>query len=793
MDTRTPHATFADLLQRYRRATGLTQEELAERAHLSVRGISNLERGVRRLPQRGTVALLIEALGLAGTARASFEAAARGLEDPSPKTPAKGTALTVPTNLPLALTSFVGRAREIATVRRLLGETRLLTLSGPGGCGKTRLALEVAHTLADHAQQGAAYADGIWLVELAALSDGERVVQAVATVLGVRERPDQSLLDSLTAFLCPKQVLLLLDNCEHLLGACAALADSLLRVCPRLTILATSREALGIAGEQPWLVPSLDLPDPRGRLTLEQAATSEAVQLFAQRAQVVRPDFAPTGRQVVLAAQICRRLDGIPLAIELAAARLAVLPLDQLATRLDDRFRLLTAGSRTALPRQQTLRATLDWSYDLLGQKERLLLQRLSVFAGGWTLDAAEAVCTGDGIAAEEVLDLLAGLVNKSLVLLEESGSNARYRMLETVRQYASELLLTTGEASRLHDRHLDWYQTLAGQAAQRIGGAERELWLERLETDLENFRTALHWSNVEEGRQVAGLRLAAALEDFWYIRGYASEGRRWLEVLLEHGGSAVPAALQARAVEVTALLTYYQAEHAQALALFEAAYALHSSEGNVVSATWALNYQSLMAMHLGDYQRATRLLEQVLPAHREQGDLHGVGWALCYLAGIQQLQGDYASAVALFKESLVIFEDLQDSYGIGYQLWHLANTACDQRNYVQARQLYRESLQVRHALMDKRGIAECLEGLAAVAVAEEQPVPAARLIGAAHWLRETIGTPLHAMERPVHDCALTAIRTTLGEAAFTAAWTEGQAMELEEAIALALEMEPAG
>jgi non-specific serine/threonine protein kinase len=585
-------------------------------------------------------------------------------------------------------------------------------------------------------------------------------------------------------------VLLLLDNCEHLLGACAALADALLRVCPHLTILATSREALGIAGEQPWRVPSLGLPDPRARLTLERVAACEAVQLFAQRAQVVRPDFTLTGHEVIPAAQICRRLDGIPLALELAAARLAVLSLDQLATRLDDRFRLLTGGSRAALPRQQTLRATLDWSYDLLGEPERLLLQRLSVFAGGWTLEAAEAVCAEDGIAPEEVLDLLAGLVAKSLVLLEEGSAGARYRVLETVRQYARERLAAAGEAPRLHDRHLDWYQTLAGQAAQRIGGAEREVWLERLEAELENFRSALDWSSTAEGRQEAGLRLAAALEDFWYIRGYTGEGRRWLERLLELGGVAVPVALRARAVEVLALLVNYHAEHAQALALFEAAYTLHSSEGNVASATWALNYQGMVAMTLGDYQRATTLLERVLPAHRQQGDLHGVGWALCYLAGIQQLQGDYARAVPLFEESLAVFQDLQDKYGISYQLWYLADTLRDQRNYEQAKRLYRESLHIRHALVDKTGLAECFEGLAEVAAEEGQPVLAARLFGAAHWLRETIGTPLAALRRPAQERAVANARTALGEDVFGAAWAEGQTMTLEEAIAYALQQQ---
>ena len=403
---------FGEVLRHYRIAAGLTQAELAERAGLSERAVSDLERGVKSRPHKDTIRLLATALDLAGEARESFETA-RGRStgragangkavggalsqagaDPRdevvamPAEPAMPPPVTVPTNLPLALTSFVGRDRELATVRHLLGEKRLVTLIGAGGCGKTRLALEVARALRREAPQGAAYADGIWLVELAALSEGAGVAQAVASVLGVREQAGSSLLDRLTTFLQPKHLLLLLDNCEHLLGACAELVEALLRVCPRLTILATSREALGIGGEWPWRVPSLSLPDPRGGLTLEQAAACEAVQLFVQRAQVVHPDFALSEHQVILAAQVCRRLDGIPLAIELAAARLSALSLDHLVARLEDRFQLLTGGSRTALPRQQTLRATLDWSYDLLGSRAECLLcaaSRCSRVAGRW-------------------------------------------------------------------------------------------------------------------------------------------------------------------------------------------------------------------------------------------------------------------------------------------------------------------------------------------------------------------------------------------------------------------------
>jgi non-specific serine/threonine protein kinase len=489
---------------------------------------------------------------------------------------------------------------------------------------------------------------------------------------------------------------------------------------------------------------------------------------------------------VILAAQVCRRLDGIPLAIELAAARLAALSLDQLAARLDDRFRLLTGGSRTALPRQQTLRATLDWSYDLLGEGERLLLRRLAVFAGGWTLEAAEAVCAGEGIAPDEVLDLLAGLVAKSLVVLEDGRAGTRYRLLETVRQYGREKLAAAGEAPWLRDGHLGWYLALARRAEPGMGTPEREGWLELLEVELENLRTALHWSGIAEERQEVGLRLAAAIEDFWYMRGYASEGRRWLEDLLARGGAAV--AWRARALDVLALLTHYQGEEARALALFEAAYALHVGNGNARGAAWSLSHQGLVAIYLGEYERATPLLERALPVHRAHGDRHGIGWTLNYLAQIQQLEGHHAGATVLYEESLKVFETLGDKFGLGDQFAHLANVTRTQGDYRQANFLHCQGLRVLRALMDKPGLAKCFEGLAMVASAEGRPAQSAQLFGVAHGLRETIGTPVEVVDRTDRDRALADARAALGEDEFAAAWAAGHAMELEEAIAQALQ-----
>src|SRR5713226_5481995 len=374
----------------------------------------------------------------------------------------------------------------MAAVKQLLSSTALLTLTGSGGCGKTRLALQVAADLLEE------YADGVWLVELAPLADPALVPQTVASALGVRDAPGRPLTATLTDYLRSKSLLLVLDNCEHLLEAGAQLADALLRSCPRLRLLASSREGLGIGGEQTYRVPSLSLPDARHLPPLERLRDFEAVQLFADRARLSQATFAVTQANALSVAQVCQRLDGIPLAIELAAARVKALSVEKLNERLDDMFRLLTGGSRTALPRQQTLRALIDWSYDLLSPSEGALLRRLSVFAGGWTLEAAEAVCAGEGVEEWEVLDLLTSLVEKSLVLYEERGGEGRYRLLETVRQYARDRLLEAGEAEAVRGRHLGFVLRLAEEAEPKLSGPEQVVWLDRLEAEHDNLRAAL-------------------------------------------------------------------------------------------------------------------------------------------------------------------------------------------------------------------------------------------------------------------------------------------------------------
>lgn len=430
---------------------------------------------------------------------------------------------SLPNNLPMQLTSFIGREREMGEIRALLSRSRLLTLVGSGGSGKTRLALQVAAELLE------AYKDGVWLVELAALTDAGLLAQTVAAALNLREQPGRTVEATLTDYLQPRQILLVLDNCEHLLLACAELGEGLLRTCPQLRLLSTSRESLAISGELTYRVPSFAVTELRQLTSVDALIQNEAVRLFVDRATLAAPAFKLTERNVAAVAQICDRLDGIPLAIELAAGRMKGMSVEQIAARLDDRFRLLTGGSRTALPRQQTLRATMDWSHEMLSDSERTVLRRLSVFAGGWTLEAAEAVCAGDGPEPGDVLDLVTHLVDKSLVFMEAPDGEARHRFLETIRQYARDRLMEASEADRVRDRHRDWCIQLAEQAEPHLTSAAQAVWFERLELENHNLRAALEWTKAG-GAPEMGLRLAGPLWRFWNVHGYWREGREWLE-----------------------------------------------------------------------------------------------------------------------------------------------------------------------------------------------------------------------------------------------------------------------
>jgi predicted ATPase/DNA-binding XRE family transcriptional regulator/uncharacterized protein HemY len=875
---------FKDLLRRFRLEAGLSQEALAERAHLSVRAISDLERGVKQWPRPETLQLLAEALNLAPQDRAAMAAAARRPSSPrippdagQPRaTPIHGTAPSFD-NLPVQVTSFIGREREQAEVIALLEAHHVITIAGLGGAGKTRLALQVAGRLA------ASYPDGVWQVELARLGSTTLVPQAIASVLGLREQPGITLPVTIVEHLKSRQVLLVLDNCEHLISACAEMVSDLVRGCPRLRVLTTSREGLRVPGETIYRMPPLSLPDPDQAAGPDQLLAFEAVQLFVERARERRVDFTLTEANAGAVAQICRRLDGIPLAIELAAARIAVLTAEGIAGHLGDAFHLLTSGPRAVQPRHQTLRAALDWSHDLLSEHEQVLLRRLSVFLGGWTLEAAEDICAGDlshapcfaseptggaypalmsartsqpeplglphgpsprhadrmgeempnpavMVSREEVLDLLDELVNKSLVLMEDVGQIAWYRLLETVRQYECEGIQAAGEMLLIRDRHLAWYVALAAEAEQGLTGAEQGAWLSRLDREHDNVRAALAWSLHAPARHAAGMELAARLKLFWEIRGHLTEGRRWLEDLLARAAVAPPV-VRARALQCAGILAINQGDYERASNFLEESLALQRELADRQGIAMALQALGVVALYHGDYRPAVTLFEENLALRREIGDPWGIAAALGNLGQAVFLLGDNEQAILLHEEALTLRRDLGNKRGIAESLNELGLVAWSRRDYDQAAALHEESLALRRelghkggiavslsnlaevkiaqgaydpatelleqslelsqVLGDKQVIAYCLEGLATIAAVGGAPRRAAELFGAAEALRERIGLPLPPPARANYDQSTAAARAALGEDAFVASWSQGRALPPDRAVALALA--PAG
>lgn len=883
---------FGPLLRQFRRAAGLTQEALAERSGLSVRAIRALETGERQTPYPHTLGQLARALRLSATDRARLSAAVA---------PRVGPARPVETRpapaLPMALTTLVGRDRDLGELRRLLGETRLLTLTGAGGVGKTRLALEVARIVASD------FPDGAWVAELAPLADPALAPQVVAGALGLVDQPGRPVLDRLLAALQERRLLLVLDNCEHLIEASALLAVTLLRGCPGVKVLATSREPLGLPGETVWRVPSLAPPDPARLPPLQALQQVAAVRLFIERARAAWPDFALTESNALVVAQICTRLDGIPLALELAATRVRALSIEEVATRLSDHVLGLTGGSRTALPRQQTLRATIDWSYALVTEPERFVFRRLAVFAGGWTLAAAEAVCAG--LETPDLLEMLTGLVDKSLVLADGMPSGAwRYRLLEPVRQYAWEKLTELGEDGALRERHAAWCLRLTDQAERALFGSEQIAWLDRLDAEHDNLRVALAWC-AEHAPQM-GLRMAADLVQYWRVRCHYGEGRHWLERLLDRAPAPTAARAEAllgagivayfgqgdavtgrdrceaglalarelgdqrlirRGLAVFGRLLFYFGDYARAQDLLEEAHSASDIAGDAYAYGTDLLVLSYLSEAVGDYPRARALAAESLAvlrgtgdawlvsnaldvlvyvalaegeraqaeawlvealraaqrlstprmvadveelagrvalwrgdlaaaaAHfeaslnsvRESEDGYRAAWALAGLGQVARRQGEAARAIELLQQSLALSTAQGYRRGIGVALHQLGRAAWGQGNRERAWAHLRASLALRWELGERPGVVEDLEGLAAVAAGTDQLDRAARLLGAADALRRLLGAPLPPVAQPDHEVTVAKTRAALGEPAFTAAMAAGQAMPVDDAVALAL------
>ncbi len=686
----------------------------------------------------------------------------------------------LPNNLPRQLTSFIGREREMADLKRILSSASLVTLTGTGGAGKTRLAVQVA---ADVLEQHPA---GVSLVELADVSDPALVPKAVAAALGVPEQPGRDLTEIVVDYLQPKALLLVLDNCEHLTSACARLADMLLQSCPTLRILATSREPLGIPGEVVWRIPSLSIPDPKDLQAAEDLTRYEAVRLFVERAAWNQPGGGLPAGSVATVARLCTQLDGIPLAIELAAARVRVLAVEQIAARLDDRFRLLTGGGRTVAPRHQTLRAAMDWSYDLLSERERAVLRRLSIFIGGCTLEAAEAVCAGNGVEAPDVIDHLAQLVDKSLVIVEMQGDEARYRLLETVRQYGLVRLQEMGEVAEARHRHLDWFLDLAEQAKPEFHGPEQSAWLERLETEHGNLRAALDCCRAERDGGQVELRIAAALSWFWFLHGHSSEGRECLEHALSREGTTATVS-RAEVLSRAGALAWRQGEYARAAELAEEGVALCRRLEDTRYLGDALEVLGFVALGREEYERAESAGAESLALHRARSDARGISSSLTVLGAVAEHRGDYAQAAVLHGESLAVRRAHEDRWGIQSSLRILGGLAAHQGDHAQAMALYTESLSLARELKNTWGIAACLEGLAGLSGAVGQLERAARLFGIAAALRAPTRVPPLPVDRASYERNVARVRATLQEDAFTAAWEEGRRMTLEQAIEYAL------
>lgn len=690
-----------------------------------------------------------------------------------------------PTNLPVPPHPLVGREAAVAQAVALLSELgiRLLTLTGPGGTGKTRLGLAVA------AAMRPAFADGTYFVALDVLTDPALVVPTIAATLSVREDGGRPLGDTLREWLRGRATLLLLDNCEQVVAAAPALAD-LLAAAPGLALLATSRVPLRLAGEHELAVPPLALPDAARATDVAAVAASPAVRLFVARARAVRADFALTAENAAAVAGICARLDGLPLALELAAARVRLLPPAALLARLEQRLALLTGGPRDRPDRQRTLRAAIDWSYRLLSPEEQALFARLAVFVGGRTLDAIAAICDAEGDLGLDVLDGVEALVSHSLLVQAEGvGWEPRFVLLETLHEYARERLAERGEAAALARRHAHYFLALAEEAEPQLRGPGQVTWLARLAEEHDNLRAALAWSlGAGDGATAQGL--VAALWRFWNWRGHAGEGGRWAEAALALRAGVEPA-LRARALNAAGLLARAHGDYATARVRLEESLALHRALGDRPRVAAAINNLANAAFDGGDWHAARALYAESVVLLRALGDPHPLATALGNLGSVASLQGDLATARALLEESVALHRALGDREALAMSLENLGDVAAAAGDRAAARAHYRESLALRQAVGYQRGVTVALDGLARLALAEGRVAHAVRLFGAAERARAAVGAPLSPLERAPLERATARARDALGDATFAAAWAEGAALPLEAAVALALERAP--
>ena len=803
-DPRFETTSFGDLLRKHRIAANLTQESLAERAGLSARGISDLERGARTHPYRETLGMLVTALELSGAERAALVQAAQRRVRPQAAARERGGS----PRLPESLNRLIGRDRELAAIGSLLGDdaVRLTTLTGTGGVGKTRLALAAA------AAASGAFADGAVFVDLAPLRDPNRVPERIAATLGLDGRKSTTMLESVRRYLEARRALLVLDNFEHLLPA-APVVSELLRSCPGVKALVTSREPLRLSGEREFAVRPLGLPAPGGGASPGELAESAAVRLFVERASEASADFALAPEQAATVAAICRRLDGLPLAIELAAPRVKVLPLPALLARLESRLPALANGPRDAPARQRTLRDAIAWSHDLLTADEQALFRRLGVFGGGWTLEAAEAVGEERGEGGTDgpsdraplspspplsppsppsTLELLASLIDKSLVQRSGEGPEPRFAMLGTIRAFAEERLgRDEAEDEGVHRAHARFYRELAALAYAGLVGPDQVAWLERLDAEDANLTAALSWT-IEHEEPRAGLVFAGSLWRYWATRGRLGEGRDWLErALARPGAGDADAAARADAHNGLGNLLGDIGEYEAARQQYDEALALRRSLGDREGVAGALNNLGLIAAWLGEYERATALHGESLGLRRSLGDGLGEAQSLSNLGDVMTASGEFARATAFHREALALresardaagsayahynlgelarlrgddgeaerelqesadrFDDLGDRLGIAYARWSLGELASRRGDQRRAAELLGSALETRLEMGDRRGVVECLEGIGVMAMRAGADLAGARLLGYALRQRAAMSCPVPPSTRAEH------------------------------------------
>jgi predicted ATPase/DNA-binding CsgD family transcriptional regulator len=721
-------------------------------------------------------------------------------------------------NLPAELNSFVGRRLQVEQLRVLLPSTRLLTLTGAGGVGKTRLARRVASEVLDD------YPDGVWWVDLAPLSNARLVARAVAAALGIREQPRRSLVETISDALHRSKLLLILDNCEHLLTACAELLIRLLERCPRVSIIATSRERLGLPGECVWRVPTLSSPDTRSIQPASGVRHYEAVELFVDRAKLLDTTFELTDQNATHVARLCSHLDGIPLAIELAAARTEILSVDEILERLDDRFRLLTRRGRTSVPRQQTLQSAIDWSHALLSPMEQAVFRRLAVFAGGWSLDAAEFVCAGEGIRCSDVLDLLAQLVAKSLVIADTRESRVRYSSLETIRQYSRAKLSESGETERVRGAHRDWYLDLAERAGPELLGPGQLRMLDRLELEHDNLRTALQFCQLDPAGSDAAVRFVAALGRFWHWRGHVTEGCDWFaRVLSRPGGTA---AVRSTAYWQAAMLEWRNANNEVARGLAEQSIALGRTTDATDVLANALRYHACISLALRDVPTAEASIEECVAIARAGGHRRNLAYALGFMGFLRYLQGELRLARHLLEEAAAIARGSAEEITVSNTLVQLGGVVAAEGDLARASRIFEEALMIGRRLQFRDGIADALVGLGDVALAkgdraaasaryregldnyvqagerlpqagvlercggvcvlEQDFATAARLFGAAEAASELTSASIPPRPETQHQRDLSLVKSALGEPSFAMCMNEGRALGLEGAVTLA-------